>query len=182
MQLRLPIFVLGLTLGIAVAGCGGGGAYGYSRTYSALGEESPYLSRASETSYEEVRRTRPEEQGFITWFGVVRAIETEGGRTRLALSLRAHQDRHLCEGPGDDTCRVTVSEREIGTFTGIIDVRAADLEEGPTRLQIGSLIRIYGTATAETDATGGPVINGEWYRHWPPHYYVTTRAASSMRR
>jgi hypothetical protein len=182
MQLSRPIVALALALGISIAGCGGGGQYGYARSYAALGDEGPYLSRASEASYEEVRRTRPEEQPFITWFGVVRGIEEAGGRTRLALSLRAHQDRHLCEGPGDDTCRVTVSEREIGTFTALVTTRAEDRAEGPTRLQIGSLVRIYGTATADTDATGGPVIDVEWYRHWPPHYYVTTRAASSMRR
>jgi len=176
--LRIP-FVCLLAL---CAGCGGGGQYGYSRSYSALGEENPYLERAVETSYEEVRRTRPEEQHFITWFGVVRAMENEGGRVRLALSLRAHQERHLCEGPNDDTCRVTVSERELGTYTAIITPRATDLAEGPTRLQIGSLVRIYGTATEATDSTGGPVIETEWYRHWPPHYFVTTRAATSMRR
>jgi hypothetical protein len=183
MRASAPL-ALGLVLGVlvSIAGCGGGGPYGYSRSYSVLGEESPYFDRATESSYEEVRRTRPEEQPFISWFGVVRGIEEAGGHTRLALSLRAHQERHLCEGPGDDSCRVTVSEREIGTFTAIVDLRAADREAGPTRLQIGSLVRVYGRATEETDTNGGPVLSTEWYRHWPPHYYVTTRASSTMRR
>jgi hypothetical protein len=183
MRARLAL-LLGLVVSLAsLAGCGGGGLYGYSRSYSALGEENPYLSRAVETSYEEVRRTRPEEQRFISWFGVVRAMEDAGGgRVRLSMSLRAHQERHLCEGPGDDTCRVTVSERELGTFTVLLTARAADRSEGPMRLQIGSLLRVYGTATADTDSSGGPVLEVEWYRHWPPHYYVTTRASSSMRR
>ena len=111
------------TLLVLAAGCGGN-QYGYSRSYSALGEEGPYLSRAVELSYEEVRRTRPEEQQFITWFGVVRAVEDAGGgRVRVSLSLRAHQDRHLCGGPGDDTCRVTVSERELGNFTALLSAR-----------------------------------------------------------
>lgn len=177
------LVLVALVLSSVIAGCGGGGPYGYARSYSALGEENPYLSRTVESTYEEVRRTRPEEQPFISWFGVVRGIEDAGGgRVRVALSLRAHQERHLCEGPNDDTCRVTVSERELGTFTALFTPRAADLVEGPTRLQIGSLLRVYGTATAETDASGGPVLETEWYRHWPPHYYVTTRAASSMRR
>jgi hypothetical protein len=176
-----------LTFSIAVfvlmAGCGGGGQYGYARSYSPLGEEGPYLSRAVDLSYEEVRRTRPEEQQFISWFGVVRSIEDAGGgRMRISLSLRAHQDRHLCEGPGDDSCRVTVSERELGNFTALVTPRAEDLREGTARLSNASLLRIYGRATAETDAGGGPVIEVEWYRHWPPHYYVTTASRGSMRR
>lgn len=180
--MRLLAF-LGAALSFAVLGCGGGGQYGYSRNYSTVGDEGRYLERAEELSFEEVRRTRPEEQHFITWFGVVRGIEDlGGGRLRVALSLRAHQDRHLCSGPGDDTCRVTVSEREIGTFSALITVRAEDLREGTTRLQNGSLLRVYGTANAETDATGGPVIDTEWYRHWPPHYYVTTASRGSMLR
>jgi hypothetical protein len=171
-----------LVLPLLAAGCGGS-QYGYSRTYSALGEEGPYLERAVELSYEEVRRTRPEEQPLITWFGVVRGVEDAGGgRLRVSLSLRAHQDRHLCEGPGDDTCRVTVSERELGTFTALVTARPEDLREGTTRMQIGSMLRVYGTATAETDAGGGPVIEVEWYRHWPPHTYVTTASRGSMRR
>ncbi len=60
MRARLAL-LLGLVVSLAsLAGCGGGGLYGYSRSYSALGEENPYLSRAVETSYEEVRRTRPD--------------------------------------------------------------------------------------------------------------------------
>jgi hypothetical protein len=166
-----------------VAGCGGGGAYGYARTYAALGEEQAYLERAVEASFEEVRRTRPEEQPFLSWFGVVRAVEDAGGgRVRVSLSLRAHQERHLCRGPEEDTCRVTVSERELGTFTALFTARPEDLREGTGRLQTGSMLRLYGTATAETDAGGGPVIEVEWYRHWPPSTYVTTASRGSMRR
>ena len=50
------------------------------------------------------------------------------------------------------------------------------------RLWTGSLVRVYGTATGETDADDGPVLQAQWYRHWPAHYYVTTAAAGSMRR
>jgi len=178
-----PIALSLLVLSSLVAGCGGGGAYGYARTYSALGDEGRYLERSVELSFEEVRRTRPEEQPLISWFGVVRAVEDAGGgRVRVSLSLRAHQERHLCRGPEEDTCRVTVSERELGTFTALFAARPEDLREGTGRLQTGSMLRIYGTATAEADASGGPVIEVEWYRHWPPGTYVTTASRGSMRR
>lgn len=172
-------FVLSLAL---VPACGGGGQYGYAHEYSTIGGEDAYLRRAVDTSYEEVRRARVEDQTFVGWFGVV--VEppvTEGGVTRLTLSLRAHQDRHLCSSGSSDSCRVTVSEREIGRFTALVQLRPEDVTEGPTRMNVGSLVRIYGRSTGN-DASDLPILQAEWYRHWPSHYYVTTAAASSMRR
>lgn len=173
----------GLVLLFGIAGCGGGGQYGFAHQYEPLGEERPYLDRAEELSYEEVRRTRPEEQRLVEWFGVV--VEPpqpqEDGTARVLLSLRAHQDRHLCASSSSDSCRVTVSEREIGRFTAIVLIRAED-RAGPRRIWTGSLLKIYGTATGEESEDGGPLMRVEWYRHWPPHYYVTTGSAGSMRR
>lgn len=167
----------------SIAGCGGAGPYGFSRNYEPLGEERAYMDRATELSYEEVRRTRAEEQQMVSWFGVVLEPPAmqEDGRARVLLSLRAHQDRHLCADSGSDTCRVTVSEREIGRFVALLPMREED-RGGPRRLWTGSLVRVYGTATGEEDAESGPVLGAEWYRHWPPHYYVTTAAAGRMRR
>jgi len=175
----LALLVLSLAL---VPACGGGGQYGYAHEYSSIDGEDPYLHRVVDTSYEEVRRARPENQTFIGWFGVVVEPPTsEGDVTRLVLSLRAHQDRHLCSTSSSDSCRVTVSEREIGRFTALIHERPQDAAEGTLHLGVGSLVRVYGTSTGN-DASDLPIIAAEWYRHWPSHYYVTTSAASSMRR
>lgn len=171
-----------LVLFALVPACGGGGPFGYAHEYSTISGEDAYLHRAVDTSYEEVRRARPEDQTFVGWFGVV--VEppvTEGDTTRLTLSLRAHQDRHLCSTSSSDSCRVTVSEREIARFTALVHVHPEDAAEGPMRLSVGSLVRVYGTSTGN-DANDFPIIAAEWYRHWPAHYYVTTAAASSMRR
>lgn len=167
----------------AAAGCGGG-QYGYAHTYEPLGEEQAYMQRAVELSYEEVRRTRPEQQQMVGWFGVVTEPPQaqEDGRVRVVLSLRAHQERHLCETSSSDTCRVTVSSREVGRFTAVIPMREED-RAGARRLWTGSLLKVYGTATGEEDeAHAGPILMADWYRHWPPHYYVTTASAGSMRR
>jgi hypothetical protein len=178
---RLALSSAALALALA-AGCGGG-RYGYAHEYEALGEEQPYMQRSVELTYEEVRRTRLEQQQLVGWFGVVTAppeIQSDG-TARVVLSLRAHQDRHLCATSSSDSCRVTVSEREIGPFSAILTIRPED-REGRLRIWVGSLVKVYGVATGEEDAQGGPVLRAEWYRHWPPHYYVTTASAGAMRR
>lgn len=165
-----------------VPACGGGGRYGYAHEYSNVDGEDAYARRVVDASYEEVRRARLEDQAFIGWFGVV--IEppvTEGAVTTLVLSLRAHQDRHLCSTGSSDSCRVTVSEREIGRFTAHVHERPEDAAEGTLRLAVGSLVRVYGRSVGN-DASDFPIIDAEWYRHWPAHYFVTTSAAASMRR
>jgi hypothetical protein len=174
--------VLGL-LALAAAGCGSAGPYGFSRNYEPLGDERAHLEATTESSYEDVRRTRPEEATYISWFGVVTAMDVDdaSGLVTATLSLRVHQDRHLCSDGTDGSCRVTVSEREIGTFTSRFTIHEED-RAGSRRLWTGSLVRVYGRATGETDATGGPVIEADYYRHWPVHTFVFTSAASSMRR
>jgi hypothetical protein len=181
--MRTSAFGLALVLALPlVPACGGGGQYGYAHEYEPLGDERSYLERTTELSFEEVRRTRPEEQQFISWFGVVVEEPTaEGDQTRLVLSLRAHQDRHLCSSSSSDSCRVTVSEREIGRFVALIHIRPEDAAEGRLRLNVGSLVRVYGRSQGN-DPSDAPIIAAEYYRHWPTHYYVTTAAAGSMRR
>lgn len=169
-------------LGLSLGACGGGGRYGYARTYEPIDGERAYMERTVDASYEEVRRTRPEEQVSLSWFGVALGPpEMHDGVARVRLSLRAHQERHLCDSEYADSCRVTVSERELGTFTAQFTVRAEDLA-GEGRLWQGSLVRVYGRASGEQDAQGDPVIVAEWYRHWPRHTFVTTAMSGRMRR
>lgn len=170
-------------LSASAPGCGSAGPYGYSRTYEPLDAERSFFDSAVESSYEEVRRTRPEDAPLVSWFGLVTALEIDPatGAVEASMSLRVHQDRHLCSDGSSDSCRVTISDREIGTFTARFTIHDED-REGARRLWTGSLVRVYGRATGETDAAGGPVIAAEYYRHWPIHTFVTTSAASSMRR
>lgn len=164
-------------------GCGAG-TYGYAHRYEPLGEERSYLDRSTDVSYEEVRRTRPEAQRMVGWFGVVLEppqIERDGS-ARVLLSLRAHQERHLCSTSSSDTCRVTVSAREIGRFWALMPTRPED-RDGQRRLWVGSLVRVYGTAVETPEGPENiPILQAEWYRHWPVHHYVTTASAGSMRR
>lgn len=172
-------------IGVVLLGCGGG-RYGYARSYEPWGPEGTYLQREVELTYEDVRRFPDRHaQDLIGWFGVVREIEQidrQSGEARLRLELRPHQDRHLCADETSGSCRVTVAERGIGPFTALVTLRPEELATGTERLWTGSLVKVYGHVVDAGSEESGPIIQAEWYRHWPHGTYVTTAAAGSMRR
>jgi hypothetical protein len=174
------VAALGLTLG-----CGGAGRFGYSRSYIPLGDERTWIERAqTDAVYDEVRRMPEQYQGrTLAFFGVVRTVgAVERGVVRVTLEIRTHQERHLCEDETDRSCRVTVSARDGGPFTALVTLRDDDLD-GENRVQVFSLLRVFGTLVPGAyDDQGGPVVRAEFYRHWPRGEYVTTDAASQMRR
>jgi hypothetical protein len=164
-----------------LAGCGGN-IYGYSRTYEPLSDEEDFYESASAPTYEEVKRDPAEFRAQrIGWFGIVKELRREGRKTVVSMSHRAHVDRHLCSDMEADTCRVTVQERSEGDFSAIVRLQPDDAG-GQNRVQINSLLRIYGKPNGDYDASGGPVLVAEYYRHWPRGQYVTTAARGSMRR
>jgi hypothetical protein len=174
--------VIGL-LTISAASCGASNPYGYARSYSPLDAEEPYYERAIDVSYEEVRRDPTSFNGRVVgWFGVVKtAKRLPTGEVQLALDLRFHQPRHLCTDQFESSCRVTISDRDGGPFSTMLRLRSDD-ESGSERLNVGSLVRVYGAPTGEFDERGGPVIKADYYRHWPHGAYVTTSGAGAMRR
>lgn len=177
--------VLGLSLVAGLIGCGSG-QYGYARTYAPWGEEGNYLPREVDLSYEDVRRFPDRYAGdLLGWFGIVTEIEQldrQTGEARLRLVLHPHQERHLCGDETPGSCRVTVSDRSIGPFTALVRVRPEDLTAGTGRLWTGSLVKIYGHVMDGGTEESGPVLQADWYRHWPHGTFVTTAAAGSMRR
>ncbi len=167
-------------------GCAGAGRYGYAQTYAPLGDEQPWISRArADAVYDEVRRMPDQYQNeTLSFFGVVTGVEPGRGSSpaRVSMQIRTHQERHLCDDETERSCRVTVSERDGGPFTALIDLRPEDAA-GENRVQVFSLLRVFGRLVpGEYDAQGGPVIRAEYYRHWPRGEYVTTAAAAAMRR
>jgi hypothetical protein len=166
------------------AACGGSGLYNFARNYEPLKEERAHFETTeTQVSFEDVKR---DPNGFkdkeIGWFGVVTSFsEIEGGRHRLGLSLRAHQERHLCTDNRDTSCRVTVSEKSLGNFTVDLELSPAELN-GKDRVWIGSLLKVYGKPTGEYDESGALVIEETFHRHFPRGTYVTTANRDSMRR
>jgi len=123
-------------------------------------------------------------KGRSVWlFGVVTNRGAgPGGAAYVALSLRSLQQRNLCESDDEDTCRVTVSEREMGRAHALLALAAED-DMGQDSVGLGSLLRIAGTVTQDLDPNDGtPVLRASYYRHWPRGSYVTTKAASLMKR
>ncbi|MCC7534805.1 MAG: hypothetical protein IT379_01255 [Deltaproteobacteria bacterium] len=180
-MVRATVFLMGL---IALSACGGGGRWGHTRYYSALdGDEEDAIERSRDIPLEDVRRDpAAHRSSFVAWFGVVSHRDVgANGQASLRLSFRAPQPRNLCSDAAEETCRVTVSERTTGDFTALVTLRPDDAD-GELRVWEGSLIRVYGHPTGELDTDGNPIIRAEYYRHWPPRYYVTTAARATMRR
>ena len=167
----------------AAVGCGGN-IYGYGRYYIPLDEEDSYAASALEPPYTDVVR---DPGGFadqtIGWFGVVReVVRQDDGTVLVRMSQRPHVERHLCSARSDDSCRVTVSERDAGPFSVRMRLHAGADSEGENRIQWESLLKIYGRPSGDYDSTGGPLLTVDFYRHWPRGQYVDTTASAIMRR
>lgn len=165
-----------------LAACGSD-RYGFAREYVPADDEEPYYERAADVSYEEVRRDpKAYEQRFLGWFGVVKSARpAASGGIAVALDMRFHQPRHACSDEFESSCRVTISEREGGPFSTVLQLKPED-RSGAERLNVGSLVKVYGTPTGEFDDRGGPVLKTEYYRQWPHGAYVSTTGRVTMRR
>ncbi|MDD9941385.1 MAG: hypothetical protein OXU20_10135 [Myxococcales bacterium] len=177
--MRCVSLLLAAGFSVAQVGCAGSNPYGYDREYVPLSEEEGYLERTAERSYEEIRRDPAgHEAQLVSWFGTVSGAQKRGDQTLINLELRFHQERHLCRDEFDSSCRVTVSQREGGPFSAIVTLRPED-RSGRSRLSAGSLVRIYGRPIADYDDRGGPILQAEYYRHWPHGTYVHSGPGSN---
>jgi hypothetical protein len=168
---------------VGLAACGASNPYGHGREYAPSDDEEEYYEHAIDVSYEEVRRDPQAFSGkLLGWFGVVSgAKRLPNGQVQLALELRFHQPRHLCGDQFESSCRVTISERQGGPFSTSLVLRPEDAQ-GSERLNVGSLVKIYGSPSGDFDDRGGPVIQAKWYRHWPIGAYVSASSNAAMRR
>ena len=168
---------------LAFAACGGGGKYGYAPNYVPTDSEEAATKGARE--YDPVMYQREPEawrKGNVVLFGVDTArAPGGGGATNLALSVRRLEPRNLCgNGNDEDTCRVTVSDRDFGVVHALVALKGED-DVGERSVAVGSLVRIVGQLGQDVDTGGEPTIRASFYRHWPRHYYVTKSNADTMR-
>jgi len=167
-----------------VAGCHGAGPYGHSPRYVELDDETTATAGARE--YDPVMVERQQEQwrkGTITLFGVVLSRAAgPGGQAMLKLGVRRLDPRNLCENEhDDDTCRVTVSDKDFGVVYALVQLRGDD-DVGPKAVGQRSLVRIAATLGQDTSpADGAPILHASWYRHWPVFTWVTRASARDMR-
>ena len=172
-----------LVLGALTLGCGGGGKYGYAPNYIPTDSEESATKGAKE--YDPVMFQREPEtwrKGNVVLFGVVTSRAAGGGGTaNLTLSVRRLEPRNLCDnGNDEDTCRVTVSDRDFGVVHALVALKGED-DVGERSVAAGSLIRVVGQFGQDVDTGGEPTIRASFYRHWPRHYYVTKSKADTMR-
>jgi hypothetical protein len=176
--------VLPLAVSALFIGCHGAGPYGHARVYVTASGEDRAAAPAAEYDAFQFERTPDKLKGKQVWlFGVVTQRRPgPGGTAYLALSLRTLQPRNLCDNDEEDSCRVTVSEREMGRAHAMVALQGDD-EIGERSVGLGSLVRVVGHVAEEVDPSDGTgVVRGEFYRHWPRGYYVTTKAAAVMHR
>lgn len=177
----------------ALSACGAG-QYGFSRDYTPLDDEERFHESGTELVYEEVNGDPAAFDGkLIAWFGVAEKVTLiDDGRYEIQLSHHKHQPRHLCDSDADDSCRVTVHFASAGGFTALVRLKPEDTTPGLDKVQPGSLLRVFGKVrcrlnddeqkVCDYDDRGGVILDADFYRQWPARYYVTTRAAASMRR
>jgi hypothetical protein len=171
-------------LGLVLAGCHSPGLYGHSQVYAPLSDEESALERAKEYDPVMAQRTPDEWKGkLITLFGVVKSRHPgPGGNADLALSVRTLEARNLCDTSDEDTCRVTVSDREHAAVHAHARLSGDD-DIGRKSVGAGSLVRVVGTLTDSVDANdGAPVVKVTYVRHWPRDFYVTSADREHMRR
>jgi len=168
---------------LAIAGCHSAGPYGYSRVYSPLDAEEDAAEASRELDPVMVQRA-PEEwkRQKISLFGVVKGRkEAPGGGAFLTLSMRTLAQRNLCDAPDEDTCRVTVGEREH-VIVHVVAKLSGEDDIGKRSVAPGSLVRVIGQLADDVGPDGAPVLSASYLRHWPRAEYVTMSDSEHMRR
>jgi hypothetical protein len=180
---RASVVLLGGLLPL-LAGCAGAGPYGHSARYVDAPGEAHAAEKARDYDPVMVQRMPDAWHGVpVSLFGVVVArAPGPGGAAYLTLSVRRLEPRNLCEFASDETsCRTTVSDHDFGIVHALVALAPED-DVGGHSLGAGSLVRVIGTLTQNSDPNdGNPVIHPTFYRHWPRYFFVTRGAAASMR-
>jgi hypothetical protein len=182
--MRIAPLASAAALALLAAGCHGAGPYGHSPRYVELDEET--AAGAGARDYDPVMALQQPEawrKGRVSLFGVVESRTTgPGGQALLKLGVRRLEPRNLCQSEqDDDSCRVTVSDKDFGTVWATVPVRGDD-DTGPHSVGQRSLVRVVGSVGQDVSPVdGAPVIHATWFRHWPVYFYVTRASARDMR-
>jgi len=173
-----------LLVSLALAGCHGAGPYGHAVNYEPLGEEETAIAGAREYDPVMFQRQPEEWRAKPTMlFGIVTVRGNgSGGGAYLTLSVRRLEPRNLCvNGNDEDSCRVTVSDKDFGVVHAVVSLRPED-NVGEHSMGIGSLVRLVGMFGEAVDTNdGAPTMRASFYRHWPRYTYVTKASAGNMR-
>ena len=183
-NVRILAFVSALASLGAIAGCRSAGPYGYAAQYAPTSDEKSAVEGARE--YDPVMYAREADawrKSKVVLFGVVTSrAPGPGGAAYLTVKVRKLETRNLCSNANDeDTCRVTVSDRDFGVVHVLVKLRPED-DMGEHSTSVGSLVRAVGMFGEDVDpADGAPIMRASFYRHWPRYFFVTRASADLMR-
>jgi hypothetical protein len=178
-----PLFRVG-AIALVLGACHSPGAYGFSPNYAPLDDEEAAVKGARD--YDPIMYGREPEQwrkAKTVLFGVVtNRAPGPGGAAYFTVSVRRLDPRNLCANQNDeDTCRVTVSDKDFGVVHAIVGLRPED-DVGEHSAAAGSLLRLVGQFGEDVDTgDGAPIMRASFYRHWPRNFYVTRANADTMR-
>jgi hypothetical protein len=156
--------------------CRSAGPYGHRPLYTPTSDEAQAVSGKSELDARAIQRS-PDQRSRGYWaFGVVtHRSPGPGGAAYVALSLRALESRNQCESREEDTCRVTVGDRETGRAHALVTLTAED-DLGERSVGLGSLLRVVGNVAEDVDPSdGSAIVRASFYRHWPRGFYKTAK-------
>ncbi len=182
--MRIALLAALVTLVWTTVGCHSAGPYGHSPRYVELSDETTAAAGARE--YDPVMVERQPEvwhKGTVTLFGVVEnRTAGPGGQALLKLSVRRLDPRNVCGSEqDDDSCRVTVSDKDFGAVWALVTLRGDD-DVGPHSVGQRSLVRIVGSLGQDVSpADGAPIVHTTFVRHWPVYFYATRASARDMR-
>jgi hypothetical protein len=164
-----------LSLGALLAGCGSAGRWGHARSYAPLGDESARADEAKDLDAP-MAALKPEawRGQKVRFFMVVSERRPgPGGAAYLTGKLHTLNEVNNCANKHDeDSCRVTI--KPVGhELVHVVAKIAGDDDVGQLRVGSGSLVRVVGTLSDQTDPDDGKlVVQASWYRQWPIGYYV----------
>ena len=174
----MPLVVIAAITALALS-CRSAGPYGYSRVYAPTSDEAEAVRGKAELDARAVPSA--DRRGRAFWaFGVVtHRGGGPGGSAYVTLSLRVLQPQNRCESRDEDSCRVTVNDRETGRAHAIVTLSAED-DLGERSVALGSLLRVVGSVAEDVDPSdGSAVLRATFYRHWPRGFYAATKGTSA---
>ena len=174
-----PLLCSFAALALVLSSCRTAGPYGYSRAYTPTSDETEAVRGKTELDPRAVPRSSDRRSRAYWAFGVVtHRSPGPGGAAYVALSLRALQPQNQCESRDEDTCRVTVSDRETGRAHALVTLTAED-DLGERSVLLGSLLRVVGNVAEDVDpADGSAIVRASFYRHWPRGFYKAAKSAA----
>jgi hypothetical protein len=179
-MMRQAFAIVGL---LWLVGCASAGPWGHAPDYAPLQGEADATEQARE--FDPVMAQRePDEwmKGTVRMFAVVlRGKQGGEAASTLQVGVRKLSARNLCSGPEDDTCRVTVSDRDFATIRVSLEMTPED-KVGTEAMSSGSLLRLVGVLKRDPEQPDKLLLQAIWHRHWPRGAYVTEAFRDEMRR